>query len=126
MATRIEVTRVQVEESEVKVFVNNKELEDIKGIKPEGRMLADSDNTAFIYILDVNDDFIYVSFQETVWSDLNKTLSNHLPLFLQIDDDTRIPLIQFEEELQYFISNIKENSNYGEKMVQAVSKAFSN
>lgn len=87
-------------------------------------MLADSDHLAFIYILDVEDDFIYVSFPETVWSHLNIALNRNLPLFLYTGDDSRISLLQFHEELLYFISNIEENSNYGKKMVDAVSHVF--
>lgn len=124
MAHKIEVTKLAVGESEVNVFVDHTELLLHKQIQPEGRMLADSDHIAFVYILDVDDDFIYVSFPEAVWKNLNKVLSDSLPIFLNVNEEIRVPLIQFQEELQYFISNIEENSNYGESMVQAVSKAF--
>ncbi|QOY34185.1 hypothetical protein AWH56_015770 [Anaerobacillus isosaccharinicus] len=124
MAHKIEVTKLAVDEREVNVFVDHTELLLHKQIQPEGRMLADSDHIAFVYILDVDDDFIYVSFPEAVWKNLNKVLSDSLPIFLNVNEEIRVPLIQFQEELQYFISNIEENSNYGESMVQAVSKAF--
>lgn len=124
MAHKIEVTKLAVGESEVNAFVDHTELLLHKQIQPEGRMLADSDHIAFVYILDVDDDFIYVSFPEAVWKNLNKVLSDSLPIFLNVNEEIRVPLIQFQEELQYFISNIEENSNYGESMVQAVSKAF--
>lgn len=124
MAHKIEVTKLAVGEREVNAFVDHTELLLHKQIQPEGRMLADSDHIAFVYILDVNDDFIYVSFPEVVWKNLNKVLSDSLPIFLNVNEEIRVPLIQFQEELQYFISNIEENSNYGESMVQAVSNAF--
>ncbi len=126
MAQKIKVTKLTVDDREVKVFVDEQQLLTNKQIQPEGRMLADSDHLSFIYILDVEEDYIYVSFPDELWSDLNIALQKNLPFFLQIDEDTRIPLVQFQEELQYFISNINENSNYGEKMVEVVSKFFTN
>lgn len=125
MAKKIEVTKLMITERDVSVFVDDNSALKDKHIQPEGRMLADSDHLAFIYILDVEEDFIYVSFPETVWSHLNIALNKNLPLFLYTDDDIRIPLLQFQEELLYFISNIAENSNYGKKMVDAVSHVFS-
>lgn len=125
MAKKIEVINLQIDDREVKVFVGDQLLLVNKKIIPEGRMLADSDHLSFIYILDVEEDFIYLSFPENVWSDLNHTLQESLPVYLQINQDNRILLVQFQEELKYFIANIRENSNYGEKMVQAVSQCFS-
>lgn len=124
MAKKIIVSKLKVGELDVNVFVENNEQLINKEIQPEGRMLADSEHLAFIYILDVEDDFIYLSFPEAVWSDLNIVINQSLPLFLHVNDAIRIPLIQFQEELQYLITNIEENSNYGNTMVKAVSQAF--
>ncbi|OIJ10119.1 hypothetical protein BKP35_13465 [Anaerobacillus arseniciselenatis] len=126
MAKKIQVTKLAVDEREVKVFVSEQQFFTNKNIQAEGRMLADSDQLSFIYILDVEDDYIYVSFPKETWNDLNIALQKSLPLFLQVDEENRVPLIQFHEELQYFISNINENSNYGEKMVEVVSQFFTN
>lgn len=124
MANKIEVSNIVVDEKEIKVFVNEKQLLVNKQVQPEGRMLVDSDQLSFIYILDVEDDFIYIQFPEQYWCDLENVLQKNLPVVLQVSDNERVTLIQFEEELQYYLSNIKENSNYGEKMVQAVNKWF--
>lgn len=124
MAKKINVTNLQTDGREVKVFVDDQFLLVDKKVEPEGRMLADSDHLSFLYILDVEEDFIYVNFPENVWGDLNNVLQNKLPIYLQIGTDTRILLIRLHEELEYFIGNIRENSNYGEKMVQAVSQCF--
>ncbi|MCT8140384.1 hypothetical protein H1D32_23410 [Anaerobacillus sp. CMMVII] len=124
MAKKLEVSKLSIGERDVNVLVDNMEFLQNKLIQPEGRMLADSDHLAFVYILDVEDDFVYVSFPERIWDELNRVLKQHLPLFLSLSEDKRVPLTQFEEELQYLISNIEENSNYGKGMVHAVSKAF--
>lgn len=124
MTKKINVTKLQTDDREIIVFVDDQLLLVDKKVEPEGRMLADSDHLSFLYILNVEEDFIYVNFQKNVWGDLNIALQNKLPIYLQIDIDTRIPLILFHEELEYFIGNIRENSNYGERMVQAVSQCF--
>ncbi|WNF35730.1 hypothetical protein RJD24_14890 [Bacillaceae bacterium IKA-2] len=124
MAKKINVRKIQTDDREVIVFVDDQLLLVNKKVEPEGRMLADSDHLSFLYILNVEEDFIYVNFPKNVWADLNIALQNKLPIFLQIDIDTRVPLILFHEELEYFIGNIRENSNYGESMVQAVSQCF--
>lgn len=124
MAQKINVTTLQMDDQEVKVYVEKQLLLSEKKIEPEGRMLADSDHLSFIYILDAEEDFIYVNFPENVWGDLNNALKKNVPIFLQIDNDNRIPLLLFHEELEYLIANIRGNSNYGEKMVQAVSQCF--
>lgn len=124
MAKKIKVTHLQTDVREVKVFVENQFFLVNKKVEPEGRMLADSDLLSFLYILNVEEEFIYVEFPEDVWVDLNNALQKNLPIYLQIDIDIQIPLVQFHEELEYFIANIRENSNYGDKMVQAVSQCF--
>jgi hypothetical protein len=124
MANKIEVEKLIVNERDVNVYVENPELLINKQIQPEGRLLADSERLSFIYILDVENDFIYISFPDTVWEELNTAFNKCLPLYLNINKDERVQLIQFQEELEYLLSNIQENSNYGQKMVQAVSNAF--
>lgn len=124
MAKKIKVTSLQTDDREVKVFVDDQFLLVGKKVEPEGRMLADSDLLSFLYILNVEEEFIYVEFPENAWVDLNNALQKKLTIYLQINIDTRIPLVLFHEELEYFIANIQENSNYGEKMIQAVSQCF--
>ncbi|OIJ18506.1 hypothetical protein BKP45_13140 [Anaerobacillus alkalidiazotrophicus] len=124
MAKKIEVTKIQLDDREGKVYVDQSDFLVDKKIQPEGRMLTDSEHLSFIYILDVEDDFIYVSFAEKFWNELNTATKKELPLFLQINETNRIPFIQFQEEFTYLLSNIQENSNYGERMVQAVNQTF--
>lgn len=124
MANKMEVTKLVIDDREVNIYVENPQFLWKKQVHPQGRMLVDSEHLSFIYILDVDGDFLYISFSKENWSDLNQCLIKDLPVFLQIDEETRLSLLQFHEELLYFISNIKENNNYGAKMVQAVSDIF--
>ncbi len=123
MSQKISVSKISLEEKKVLVFLDGNIVE--RNVVPEGRMLVDSDQLAFIYIVDANDSFVYISFPEDVWSMLKHVQEEGLPVFLKIDTETEIELVQFEEELHYLISNIDNNSNYGDDLVSAVSKVFS-
>ncbi|RXI98231.1 hypothetical protein DS745_18010 [Anaerobacillus alkaliphilus] len=124
MAQKLVVVDLNIGEADVNVLLEENELLKNSKITPEGRMLADSENVAFIYLLDVEDEFIYVSFPREIWVNLEKSYRQKLPLNIYIDEKTKVHLTEFHEELEYLISNIEENSNYGDNMVQAVSDIF--
>ncbi len=124
MAQKLEVTNIQLNQTAANVSVADIEGFIHKKIMPEGRMLVDSENLAFIYILDVEEEFIYISFPVVVWEDIKNVLDEQLPLFIFVSEEVKIPLTMFHEELEFLISNIEENSNYGDSMVQAVSNIF--
>lgn len=124
MAQKIEVVKLMINEETVEVVINNTDFLTNKKIIPEGRMLADSDSLAFVYLLNVDDEFVYLSFPETVWKELHTAYQKKLPIVLQMNENDCITLTDFHEELSYFICNIEENSNYGVKMVSAVTAIF--
>lgn len=123
MTQKLKVSNVELKQSSLIVLLEENQLSLTKDIMAEGRMLADSDNLSFIYILDSSEDFIYISFPKQVWTVLNE--GQNLPVILKLSDKDTIELINFQDELQYLITNIDGNSNYGEEMVSAVSEAFS-
>lgn len=91
--------------------------------KPKNHMLVDSDNIAFIYILETEEDFIYVAIPYELWPDMKRVLTEDIPVFLQ-SGAVELELTNFKEELAYLIENIEGNANYGEQMEQAVKEIF--
>ncbi|WP_100403310.1 hypothetical protein [Bacillus sp. FJAT-42315] len=92
-------------------------------VKASGQMIVDSDQKAFVYLAEENDEFIYLYIHESVWTELQTAMKKEASLFA-IGADARLQLSNWSEELSYLINNIEGNSNYGEEMVEAVEKIF--
>ncbi|UII57031.1 hypothetical protein LS684_06215 [Cytobacillus spongiae] len=110
---------IQIENTEVQLITNDP----IENLTATGKMLVDSDQFSFVYITEQNDDYIYISLTEAVWSDLKSALDLELPVVI-VHETERLELSDFHEELSYLIENIKGNSNYGEEMVAKVENTF--
>lgn len=121
MKTKIIITHVERNEEEL--LMKAKWDFSILEMKPLEQMLVDSDNLSFIYIIDHEDDFIYLAIPDSVWPDLKKALDANVPIYLS-DQKDRLLLPGIHEELSYLIENIKGNSNYGEFMVEKVESIF--
>lgn len=93
------------------------------GIQAAGQMIVDSDEMAFVYLLEDKDEFIYLYIHDSVWKDLGKAMKEEARLFAA-GEDTTLELTSWQEELTYLISNIEGNSNYGEEMVGKVESVF--
>jgi len=94
----------------------------LHGLTPKGHMLVDSDEFAFVYILESSEEYIYVYFQEHFWPAIKKDLQSEAKFYIK--NDCSIELESFREELTYLIENIKDNSNYGDSFVQKVESVF--
>ena len=92
-------------------------------MKPMGQMLVDSDQLSFIYVVDKDDDYTYISIPESTWPKLKNALENSAEVYITDQKDQTL-LTDFHEELSYLIENIKGNSNYGEAMVEKVEALF--
>lgn len=92
-------------------------------IQPAKRVIADSDNKAFLYIVEEASEYSYLSFQESVWPTLVSMLKNEEDPFLSLGETT-IELTDFYEELYALVYNIEGNGNYGDSFVDAVEEAF--
>lgn len=123
MAKRLEITSVNITEKQVNINVDTENVKLIEGTVPSGRILADSDGLAFIYILESEDDFIYLSLKSEVWNKLKQGMDQSLPYVLQYGEHEMV-LDAFIEELEQRIDNIEGNSNYGKTMVDEVEKVF--
>jgi hypothetical protein len=95
----------------------------LEGAKAKNYMLVDSDELAFVYIIEVDNEFIYISLPKSLWTKLNEALKAHLPVFLQ-DESVLLELEGMAEELAYLIENIDGNANYGEEMEKSVKEVF--
>ncbi|WP_028402592.1 hypothetical protein [Ectobacillus panaciterrae] len=92
-------------------------------LKPRHHMLVDSDNLAFLYILEGDGDYMYVSIPHTVWPACKQMLDEHKKAYVRVNE-TELELEQLQEELEYLISNIEGNANYGEELVSKVEAIF--
>jgi hypothetical protein len=92
-------------------------------VKAGGQLITDSDNYAFIYLMDVVDGYIYVQFPKTVWPLLAASLDADKEPVLTWGQ-SEFSLDNFREELSMLIFNIEGNHNYGEEFSSAVEEAF--
>lgn len=92
-------------------------------VKAGGQLITDSDNFAFVYLMDVVDGYIYVQFPKTVWPLLAASLDADKEPVLTWGQ-TEFSLDNFREELSMLIFNIEGNHNYGEEFSSAVEEAF--
>lgn len=92
---------------------------------PTGQMLADAELHAFIYIVEENEQYSYLAFQEPTWEALRHWIEQQKNPVVLVGDET-IELMGFVEEIQSLIFNIEGNSNYGDAFVERVEEMFAN
>lgn len=89
---------------------------------PAGQIITDSDNGAFIYLMDNGEHYSYVLFEQDVWPHLVEVLQSTDPVLTW--GDQQAVLVDFRDELEGLVYNIEGNSNYGEAFSKAVEEAF--
>lgn len=92
-------------------------------ITPAGQVIVDSDNHAFIYIVEEDGVFSYLSFDEKMWPALLEMIQRGEDPYVSLGEKA-IELHHFYEELEALIYNIEGNGNYGESFVEAVETVF--
>ena len=92
-------------------------------VKPAGQVLADSDAFAFIYIVEENDQYSYLTFNESLWPLLIDYMKKEQNPSVLIDGEL-IELESFYDEMTFLLFNIEGNSNYGEAFVERVECVF--
>ncbi|MFD0826235.1 UPF0738 family protein [Neobacillus sp. M.A.Huq-85] len=97
--------------------------EAINHLRPAEQILVDSDQLSFIYLMEDHEDYSYIAFPEETWELLKTAVKNKLPVWLSFNNE-QVELSQFTEELDYIISNIRGNGNYGDQMVSKVEENF--
>jgi hypothetical protein len=129
MKKRLDVSHSSVANNTIQLMTKEKiTLDEAKQLQATGSMLVDSDGLALIYILENEDDFVYLSISDDHWPVLNKGLENSLTIELSIPTtdgkNYSIELENITAEFHYLKDNIADNANYGEEMVNKFTKVF--
>ncbi|MFP7734662.1 hypothetical protein ACLHDF_14860 [Priestia aryabhattai] len=122
MHNRIDITTCVMKSNELHLKADPIETE-IEQMEDTKQMLVDSDNMSFVYVVDINDQFMYVGLSDNIWANLKHVLHKDMKVFLEINKEV-IELSAVKEELSYLISNIEGNVNYGDEMVARVEEVF--
>ena len=115
------VSQYQAVHNEIHFILNEKKQ--LSQLQPVGQVIVDSDNEAFLYIIEENDAYSYIGFPQAIWSQLVQMLKSGQQPYLKVEDGL-MPLVQFADELKGLLYNIVGNSNYGDRFVEAVEKEF--
>lgn len=121
MRKLVEVDEAIVEENEVRFIINAQEP--VEAVEAADRMIADSDGSAFVYLIDTGTEFIYVQFKEHTWQALGAAIQRDGIPLLQWGKQI-MPLASFHEEFWMLLENIEDNDNYGRPFRTAVEEAF--
>ncbi|MGG1911411.1 hypothetical protein ABFY54_05075 [Priestia megaterium] len=122
MHNRIDITTCVMKSNELHLKADPIETE-IEQLEDTKQMLVDSDNMSFVYVVDINDQFMYVGLSDNIWANLKHVLHKDMKVFLEINKEV-IELSAVKEELSYLISNFEGNVNYGDEMVARVEEVF--
>ncbi|MED3827403.1 hypothetical protein P4575_06230 [Priestia megaterium] len=122
MHNRIDITTCVMKSNELHLKADPIETE-IEQLEDTKQMLVDSDNMSFVYVVDINNQFMYVGLSDNIWANLKHVLHKDMKVFLEINKKV-IELSAVKEELSYLISNIEGNVNYGDEMVARVEEVF--
>jgi hypothetical protein len=117
------ITVLSAEMEQDKMLLNVEENISLKNVSAKEQMLVDSDQFAFVYILEIDEQYTYLNLPEEIWPKLKEGLEKSMSLYL-FNQKEQLGLPMFNEELSYLIENIKGNSNYGEEMVAKVEETF--
>src|SRR5690606_19253158 len=115
------INHVEVVHNEIYFILNEKKQ--LSQLQSTGQVIVDSDNEAFLYIIEENEAYSYISFAKNVWPHLLQMLLAEQKAYLKVEDGL-LPLQQFADELQGLLYNIEGNSNYGDQFVENIEKAF--
>ncbi len=110
----IYVEEIKYEEKTLKCHAQ----QDISGMTAASRMIVDSDNMSFIYLLDDGEAFQRVHFVKETWSMLNDFKGTEILL------NGQVTLDGFWEEMDFLLDNIVDNNNYGKAFETAVREQF--
>lgn len=122
MQKRIEISHFNYSNNKLGLMADETDFE-TAGLQASGQMLVDSDSLAFIYKLENEKEFIYVSLPSAVWPSLKNVISEKQQVILHLEDN-ELELTDIIPELEYLLQNIEGNSNYGDEMVGLVENTF--
>lgn len=103
-------------------FIVNETGEPLQ-IRSTGQMIVDSEDAAFIYLVEENNAYSHIRFPKQMWPSLADAVQQGTDIYLR-NGAEHLHLHNFVEELQGLLFNIEGNSNYGEQFVAAVEEIF--
>ena len=115
------IEHVEVVHNEIYFILNEKKQ--LSQLQSTGQVIVDSDNEAFLYIIEENEAYSYIGFSKNVWPHLLQMLMEEQKAYLKLEDGM-LPLEQFADELQGLLYNIEGNSNYGDEFVENIENTF--
>jgi len=121
MSQRIMITDAFIKNNELMLITDSKA--EIADLTATGQMLVDSDQLSFIYIVEKEEGYQYISIPYETWNVIHEGLGSGMEANLAAGGQ-KLKLQGFSEEMEYLIANIKGNSNYGEEMVAKVEQVF--
>lgn len=86
------------------------------------RMLADSDALTFVYVLELEGEFVQLRLPKQVWPALKEGYDKGYEVI--VCGPTQVKLEHFHNEMDYLLDNISGNGNYGPEMVETVETIF--
>ncbi|MHA7136097.1 hypothetical protein ACRTEV_02300 [Rossellomorea arthrocnemi] len=107
------------------LYLHTDQADLLQGTTAAGQIIADSDRYAFVYLAENEEEYVYLYLEESIWDELKKALQDKSAVIAK-SDDYSLELDQFTEELDYLVTNIEGNGNYGDEMVKKVESIFLN
>jgi Family of unknown function (UPF0738) len=122
MKKRIEIKQIKQLNDSLILYVDEED-HPLENAVPKQHMLVDSDQLAFIYLLEQENDYVYVSLPSMIWPVIKEAMDQDKHIVLMAGRH-EIELAGMKEELEYLIHNIEGNANYGEELVKRVEEIF--
>lgn len=119
MKNRITIEKAYITEDKLMLQTN----ETVTGLVPVEQILVDSEQYSFIYLMEDKDDYTYIVLHEQIWPHLKTATEENLSVWITFDEE-QMELINFLDEFNDILTNIKDNNNYGKELVIKVESIF--
>jgi len=119
MNNKITITTAEITDNKLLLHTD----QPLDGLHPKEQILADTDNCSFIYLMEDETKYTYIILPESIWSILKTAHDSRLPVSIT-DQNEQTELLGFHDELEFLVTNIKGNSNYGSEFVERVEGIF--
>ncbi|MEH6939019.1 hypothetical protein V7056_14380 [Bacillus sp. JJ664] len=109
-------------ENEMMLIIENDAI-NLANCHEVGTMIADSEQSSLLYIIEENEEFVYVTIPVEYWPKIKKAFDLKSVVILQADE-AKIPLENWQNELTCLVENVEGNFNYGEEFVKQIQSVF--
>jgi len=109
-------------ENEMMLIIENHAI-NLANCHEVGTMIADSEQSSLLYIIEENEEFVYVTIPVEYWTEIKKAYDLKSEVILQAGE-AKIPLENWQNELTFLVENVDGNFNYGEEFVKQIQSIF--